>query len=192
LPTRSGTGQRLLLVASLLAACAATAGCGSAGSEAGGDKKPSELVLTAKDVGAPRSDDTGPTDLIGEIPEDDLTSVLPMSAGRPAWRAFGAAYKSVSIDSLAVALPSDDNAQGLLRLAPRLARYEGMNDGRVVRSLPIGDGAVLVRGRILSPVGDVRQGAAVVFREGGVVGQVIAQTDSDAIRLAKVQAAKTG
>jgi hypothetical protein len=183
---------RLLVAAGLVSACAAVTACGS-GAEANGAKPgPAALVLTAKDVGAPRSDDTGPTNLIGEIPEDDLTSVLPMSSGRPAWHAFAAVYNSVSVDSLAVTLPSSDNAKQIVRLAPRLARYGGMDGGIVVRPVPIGDGGVLVRGQILDPAGQVRQGAAVVFREGAVVGQVISQNDADAIRLAKVQAAKVG
>jgi hypothetical protein len=98
----------------------------------------------------------------------------------------------VSVDSLAVRLPAGRDAKRLVQLAPRLARYEGVDGGRVVRSVPIGDAAVLVRGRILDPAGQVIQGSAVVFRERAVVGQVIAQTDADAIRLAKVQAAKVG
>jgi hypothetical protein len=185
---------RLLVAAGLVGTCAAVAGCAH-GAEANRAKpEPAALVLTAQDVGAPRTG-SGRASLIGETPQTDLNSVLRMSSGHPTWHAFSAQYQSVSIDSLAVRLPSSRDAKRLFRLAPRLARYEGMDGAtaaRVVRSVPIGDGAVLLRGDILDPKGQVIQGSAVVFREGGVVGQVIAQTDADAIRLAKVQEAKLG
>jgi hypothetical protein len=64
------------------------------------------LVLTAKDVGPLRSDDTGPADLLDEAPEA-LFKALPRSDGHPTWRAFGAAYKSVGVLEGRFALSSE-------------------------------------------------------------------------------------
>ena len=189
----AGVAPRLLIAASLACLGAALAGCGSGSDSSGAQKKPAELVLTAKDVGAPQTSDTGPTDLYDEAPEGFFKALRAahVHGGTPS-PAFGTAYQSVSVDALAVTVPSEDDAKRLLEAAPRLARFEGMGGGKVVGSLPIGDAAVLMHGGILTPAGQPEQGAAVVFREGNVVGQVIAETDADAIRLAKIQAAKAG